>query len=269
MMTKKYTLISLLLFSVVTAACQDDDGGSADEQSGNQSIESGHESQEAGDGPGEDAEETATEEDASGGTDEETIDRIIEKADEVGSYEAIVDLEGAVDGSPYSLNAEAAFQDGDPPDLMLKSNNEARTVAKDGEIYIYTGEGWVEATESMNIESLFLVTYESTVSSLENLSGNLEQEESEESYVFTYEGTNQAVFREFEDLLGFGFGAMDTSNVHSDLRVSVDKEDYLLQSIDYEASGEDEQGEYTLSGDVAFTNFNDVDTIELPEGIEN
>ncbi|CAM4341163.1 DUF6612 family protein [Lacicoccus alkaliphilus] len=269
MMTKKYTLISLLLFSVVTAACRGDDGESADEQSGNQTMESEHESQETGDDPGEAAEETATEEDASGGADEETIDRIIEKAGEVGSYEAIIDLEGAVDGSPYALNAEAAFQDGDPPDLLLKSNNEARTVAKDGEIYIYTGEDWVETTESMNIESLFLVTYESTVNSLENLSGNLRQEEKDGAYIFTYEGTNQAVFQEFEDLLGFGFGTMDTSNVHSDLRVAVDKDDYLLQSIDYEASGEDEYGEYSLSGDVAFMNFNEVDAIELPEGIEN
>lgn len=267
MMTKKHAVITLLLLSVMSAACQDDGGETADEQAGSPDIEneyneeSGQDSEEAG-------EDTAPEE-VTDGTDEETIDRIVEEAGGVDSYEAAVDLAGAVDGAPYTLNAEVAFKDGDPPDLLLKSNDEARTVAKDGLIYIYTGEGWVEATESMNIESLFLVTYESTVSSLENLSGNLEQEESEESYVFTYEGTNQAVFREFEDLLGFGFGAMDTSNVHSDLRVSVDKEDYLLQSIDYEASGEDEQGEYTLSGDVAFTNFNDVDTIELPEGIEN
>jgi|SRR5690625_674193 len=268
MMTKKHAVISLLFLSVMSAACQNDGGQMVDEQAGSPDIEDENTIEEPGGDAEEKTEETAGEE-APDGTDQETIDRIVEKAGEVDSYEAAVDLEGAVDGSPYTLNAEVAFKDGNPPDLLLKSNNEARTVATDGSIYIYSGEHWVEATESMNIESLFLVTYESTVSSLENLSGNLSQEESDESYVFTYEGTNQAVFREFEDLLGFGFGAMDTSGVHSDLRVAVDKEDYLLQSIDYEASGEDEQGEYSLSGDVAFTNFNDVDTIELPEGIEN
>lgn len=264
MITRKYTIISLLLLSVVSAACQNDDE-TTEEQTGSQDIESEHAEEEAGHEPDED--QTAAEEN-SGETDEETINRIVEKAGEVDSYEAAVDLEGAVDGSPYALNAEVAFKDGDPPDLLLKSNSEARTVAKDGSIYIYTGEDWVEATESMNVESLFLVTYESTIDSLENLSGNLRQEESEESYVFTYEGTNQTVFQEFENLLGFGFGAMDTSEVHSDLTVAVDKEDYLLQSIDYEASGEDGQGEYSLSGDVAFTSFNDVDAIELPDEVE-
>ncbi len=264
MITRKYAVISLLLLSVLSAACQNDDE-MTEEQPGSQNIESEH-AEEAGHDSDED--QTA-EEDVSGTTDEETIDKIVEKADEVDSYEAIVDLEGAVDGSPYALNAEVAFQDGNPPDLLLKSNNEARTVAKDGSIYIYTGEDWVEATESMNIESLFLVTYESTINSLENLSGSLTQEESDSSYVFTYEGTNQSVFQEFEGLLGFGFGAMDTSDVHSDLRVAVDKKDYLLQSIDYEASGEDAEGAYSLSGDVEFTKFNDVDTIELPDEIEN
>lgn len=271
MMTKKYMMIPLLLLSVFFAACQNDSGEAekeesdetTEEQSEDQNIDEEENSEIASEEP-----EKTEETDVNTEENNEIFNQVIDKSEDLDSYEALIDLEGSVDGAPYTLNAEAAIKDGDPPDLLLKSNDEVRTVAKDGSTYIFTGEEWVETTESMNIESLFFVTYESTLNSLSDLSGQLTKEETDDSYLFSYEGSNQSVYKAFQSLLGFEFGALDTSEIYSDLEVEVDKEDHVLEYIAYEASGEDEQGEYSMNGDVEFTSFNEVEDIELPAEIE-
>lgn len=277
MMTKKYMMIPLLLLSVFFVACQNDSGETENEVTEETSEESTEEtadetteeqSEEQNIDDEENSEPAAEETEGSTAENDEILNQVIDKSEDLESYEALIDLEGSVDGAPYSLNAEAAIKDGDPPDLLLKSNDEVRTVAKDGSTYIFTGEEWVETTESMNIESLFFVTYESTLNSLAELSGQLAKEETDDSYLLTYEGTNQSVYQVFQSLLGFEFGAMDTSDIYSDLTVEVDKEDHLLEYIAYEASGEDEEGEYSMNGDVEFTSFNEVEDIELPSEIE-
>lgn len=273
MMTKKYMMIPLLLLSVFFVACQNDSGETENEVTEETSEESTEETadettEEQNIDDEENSEPAAEETEGSTAENDEILNQVIDKSEDLESYEALIDLEGSVDGAPYSLNAEAAIKDGDPPDLLLKSNDEVRTVAKDGSTYIFTGEEWVETTESMNIESLFFVTYESTLNSLAELSGQLAKEETDDSYVLTYEGTNQSVYQIFQSLLGFEFGAMDTSDIYSDLTVEVDKEDHLLEYIAYEASGEDEEGEYSMNGDVEFTSFNEVEDIELPSEIE-
>lgn len=282
MMTKKYMMIPMLLLSVFFTACQNDSDETehevpedttedtadqtseetTEEQSDEQNIDEENNEHEA--------EETETKDGKEEGTaeNEEILNQVIDRAEDLESYEALIDLEGSVDGAPYDLNAEAAIKDGDPPDLLLKSNDEVRTVAKDGSTYIFTGDDWVETTESMNIESLFFVTYDSTLNSLAELSGHLSKEETDDSYLFTYEGSNQSVYQAFQSLLGFEFGALDTSDIYSDLTVEVDKEEHLVEYIDYEASGEDAEGEYSMNGDVEFTSFNEVEDIELPSEIE-
>jgi len=282
MNTKKYMMIPMLLLSVFFTACQNDSDETehevpedttedtadqtseetTEEQSDEQNIDEENNEHEA--------EETETKDGKEEGTaeNEEILNQVIDRAEDLESYEALIDLEGSVDGAPYDLNAEAAIKDGDPPDLLLKSNDEVRTVAKDGSTYIFTGDDWVETTESMNIESLFFVTYDSTLNSLVELSGHLSKEETDDSYLFTYEGSNQSVYQAFQSLLGFEFGALDTSGIYSDLTVEVDKEEHLVEYIDYEASGEDAEGEYSMNGDVEFTSFNEVEDIELPSEIE-
>lgn len=270
MMTKKYMMIPLLLLSVFFAACQNDSGESENEtaEETTDETEEQNEEQNIDEEAGEPAAEESEEKEVDKAENDEILDQVIDKSEDLESYEALIDLEGSVDGAPYTLNAEAAIKDGDPPDLLLKSNDEVRTVAKDGSTYIFTGDDWVETTESMNIESLFFVTYESTLNSLSELSGHLTKEETDDSYLFTYEGSNQSIYEAFESLLGFEFGTLDTSDIHSDLTVEVDKEDHLLEGITYEAYGEDEEGEYSMNGDVEFTSFNEVEDIELPSEIE-
>ncbi|SDL05696.1 DUF6612 family protein [Lacicoccus qingdaonensis] len=283
MQTKKYMMIPLLLLSVFFTACQNDSGETEDERpeettedTADQTSEETAEEQNAEqdideeDNSEPETEEAEPAEEKEEGTaeNEEILNQVIDRSEDLESYEALIDLEGSVDGAPYTLNAEAAIKDGDPPDLLLKSNDEVRTVAKDGSTYIFTGDDWVETTESMNIESLFFVTYDSTLNSLAELSGQLTKEETDDSYLFTYEGSNQSVYKAFQSLLGFEFGALDTSEIYSDLEVEVDKEDHVVEYIAYEASGEDEQGEYSMNGDVEFTSFNEVEEIELPSEIE-
>ena len=150
-------MIPMLLLSVFFTACQNDSDETehevpedttedtadqtseetTEEQSDEQNIDEENNEHEA--------EETETKDGKEEGTaeNEEILNQVIDRAEDLESYEALIDLEGSVDGAPYDLNAEAAIKDGDPPDLLLKSNDEVRTVAKDGSTYIFTGDDCV------------------------------------------------------------------------------------------------------------------------------
>lgn len=199
-------------------------------------------------------------------TDIESLNRVIDKSDDIESYEATVDLEATIDREePAELNAEVSFIDGDPPSLHLTSDGEDRTISKDGNFYFFTGEEWVNATESVSTDSLFFVTYENTVRSLADIEDSLEIEEDGDITTYSYEGTNPDVYYTFEDLFKVSFESADTSQVESKLIVEVDNEEDLIDSIEFSANSEDGGGPFSLNGYTEFNSFNDVEEINLPE----
>lgn len=202
-------------------------------------------------------------------TDDEALSAVVEKAGEIESYQAVLDLEAVVDGgAPEVLEADVRFKDGDPPSLHLKSEGEDRTISKDGRTYYNNGTDWVDISDSVGAEQLYHVTYENAVHSFADIKDELESIEEDDQIIYTADGESEEVFRTFEELFAVDFGAIDTSAIHNDVEIVVGREDALIQSIDYDAEGEDAEGEYELSGDVEFTSFNDVGEIELPEAVQ-
>lgn len=212
-------------------------------------------------------EETSGTEDSPDINDEQLND-VIDKSEEIESYEALVDLEATVDETEAEeLQADVRFIEGNPPSLHLTSYGEDRTIVTDGDFYFYTGEEWVNATESLSVDGLFFVTYDNTVESIASVADSLEAEDNGNTTIYTYEGSNMDVFRTFENLYQVSFGTVDTSDVDSTLSIEVDNEDDLISSIDYTAEGEDSEGPFTLDGYTEFTSFNEIDEIHAPEEV--
>ncbi|WP_342387736.1 hypothetical protein [Salinicoccus bachuensis] len=202
-------------------------------------------------------------------TDDEALSAVVEKAGEIESYQAVLDLEAVVDGgAPEMLEADVRFKDGDPPSLHLKSEGEDRTISKDGKTYYNNGTDWIDISDSVGAEQLYHVTYENAVLSFADIKDELESTEEDDQVIYTIDGESEEVFKTFETLFAVEFGAIDTSAIQNDVEIVVGKEDALIQSIDYDAEGEDAEGDYALSGDVEFTSFNDVGEIELPEAVK-
>lgn len=281
MRVAKY-LLTVLTSTAVLAACQDDttpesfseeDVESTEENSNidmrsedNQSSEETESTEESATDNEEGTINDTESPEAIEETDIESLNRVIDKADDIESYEATVDLEATTATEETAeLNAEVSFIDGDPPSLYLTSDGEDRTISKDGNFYFFTGEEWVNATESVSIDSLFFVTYENTVRSLANIEDSLEVEEEGDTTTYTYEGTNPDVYYTFGDLFKVSFGSVDTSQVESELTIEVDNEEELIDSIEFSADGENEEGPFSLNGFTEFTSFNDVEEINLPE----
>ncbi|WP_434121264.1 hypothetical protein [Salinicoccus roseus] len=202
-------------------------------------------------------------------TDDESLSEVLDKAEEIDSYQAVLDLEAVVDGgAPEKLAADVRFKDGEPPSLHLKSEGEDRTISKDGETYYNNGTEWVDISDSVGADQLYHVTYKNAVRSFAEIKGELEAVEEDDAVIYSFEGENDDVFKTFESLFAVEFGAIDTSVIQNDVEIVVGKEDKLIRSIEYDAEGEDAEGEYELSGDVDFTSFNDVGEIELPEAVQ-
>ncbi|WP_020007296.1 hypothetical protein [Salinicoccus albus] len=204
-------------------------------------------------------------------TDDEALNRMIDKSEEIESYESTVVLQSSVDGGSRSeLDADIKFRKGsenNEPQFHLASEGEDRTISKDGRTFYNNGSDWVDISESASIEQLHLVKYQNVVSTFADIKDELETEENGTTTVYTYEGNSQEVLQTFQELFAVQFGTIDTSNVENSVEIEVDSDMNLIQSIDYEATGKDAEGEYELSGDVEFTSFDSVEEIELPESV--
>lgn len=266
-------LLTVMASMAVLAACQDHTGPETETDEDTITSNEGNENTEADNGVSDEAEagdDDTPESDMSASeeiekTDNDSLNKVIEQADKVESYEAVVNLSASIDDdAPAELDAEVSFIDGNPPSMHLSSEGEDRTISKDGNFYFYTGEEWVNATESVSAESLFFVTYENTVRSIAEISDSLQVDEGDDYTTFTYEGSNIDVYNAFEELFKVSFGTVTTTGVESELRVEVDEND-MIHSIAYTASGEDDEGTFYLEGHTEFMTFNNVEEIEVPE----
>lgn len=253
-------LLATVAATAILAGCQEDaQQGDIEETSG----EAAQETTETATAETEDRQLSEIE------TDDASLSAILEQAETIESYQATLDLTAVVDGGqPEMLEAEVRFKDEEPPSLHLMSEGEDRTISKDGTTFYNNGTDWIDISDSVNVDQLYHVTYRNAILSFADIKSELESEENGDQVIYTLEGQSNEVFETFEELFAVEFGNIDTSKVENDVEIVVGKDDSLIQSITYDARGEDAEGTYELSGEVEFTSFNDVGEIELPEAVQ-
>ncbi|WP_017549664.1 DUF6612 family protein [Salinicoccus carnicancri] len=206
-------------------------------------------------------------------TDDETLNAIIGQAQDIESYQALLNLEGKLDDArPEALDADVRFREGKedgPPSLHLKSGGEDRTFSKDGETFYYNGTDWVNISDSAGARSLYQVTYNNAVLSLADIRDQLDKEEDGNTVTYSYDGKSEKVFETFKQLFAENFGNISLSEIDNNLEIEVDSKEHTIKEIDYEAEGETETGPFELTADVEFRSFNSIDDIEIPEKVRN
>ena len=110
-------LFATLTATAILAGCQEEETQDNQNNIDETAEEATQESQETG----------ATERSLSDiETDDESLSEVVAKAEEIDSYQAVLDLEAVVDGgAPEKLAADVRFKDGDPPSLHLKSEGDS------------------------------------------------------------------------------------------------------------------------------------------------
>lgn len=204
-------------------------------------------------------------------TDDKALDAMIERSKNIGSYEALINLEGKIDNAhPEVLQADVRFKEGEaggPPSLHLKSEGEDRTFSKDGETFYYNGTDWVDISESAGVEHLFQVTYHNVVLSFAGIKDKLEKEDNGDTIIYSYDGESTEVFQTFKQLFADDFANINISTIENSLEIEVDANENLIKDIDYQAEGKSENGSFELTGDVEFRSFNSIGEIEIPEEV--
>lgn len=196
---------------------------------------------------------------------DETLADIVEKAENIESYKAELNMSAALDDTkPRDLNAEVLFINSDPPQLLLRAFGEDRTISKDGKTYYNNNSEWIDISDSIDVELLYSVTYDNAVASFAEMQPHMEAQKNDDEIIYTYQGNDAEIYRTIESLVQVNFGEMQVENVNSTVEVTVNKENNLVEEIKFEADGTDTQGTFEVSGEAVFESFNEVEEIEVP-----
>lgn len=197
---------------------------------------------------------------------DDNLNQIVEKADEIESYNAELNMSAALDEmESRDLNAEVSFIDSEPPQLLLSSYGEERTISRDGKTYFNNGESWIDVSDSVDVDVLYSVTYDNAVASFAKMHPLMEAEETNDNMTYTYNGNDAEVYETLASLVQVNFGAMQIENVNSTVQVVINNDTDLIEEINFNADGTDTQGTFELDGAATFTAFNKVEDIEFPE----
>lgn len=191
---------------------------------------------------------------------------VADAAESVESYEADVLINAGIDdNNPEKLELYIRSITGDDRQLHIRAEDTDRTIHTDGKTYHNNGTEWVDITGDVEFEQLHRITYSSAIDVFSELEERLEMTEDEDLFIYVFEGEGADVHELFEDFLGVSFGVVDTTNNHNEVTFQIDKDTHYITQIDFESSGEDSEGNFTLASVVKFLEFNNVDDIEAPE----
>lgn len=196
----------------------------------------------------------------------ESDSEVVEAIETIESYEADVNISAGIDDhDPEELDLYIRAITGDNQQLHIRAEDTDRTIHTDGKTYHNNGSEWVDITGDVDFDQLHRITYASAIHVFSVLEERLELTEDEDLNVYAYEGDDGDVHELFEEFLGVSFGVVDTTNNHNQVTFQVDKDTHYITQIDFESSGEDNEGNFMLASIVKFLEFNNVDDIEAPE----
>lgn len=197
---------------------------------------------------------------------DDVLTDIVDKAKNIESYKAELNMSAALDeNEPRDLNAEVLYINSEPPQLLLRSFGEDRTISKDGRTYYNNSSEWIDISDSIDVNLLYSVTYDNAVASFAEMQPHMEAKKQDDEIIYTYEGNNAEIYKTIESLVQVNFGEMQVESVNSAVQVTVNKENNLVEEITFEADGTDTQGTFELDGEAVFESFNEVEEIEIPE----
>ena len=102
-----------------------------------------------------------------------------------------------------------------------------------------------------------------SVDAIEEAKNNIKEEK--DKTVYTYNGSNDEIYKTLESLVQVNFGEMKVENVNTTVETVVNEENNLIEEMNFEADGTDAVGTFEFDGTVTFNDFNSVEEVELPD----
>lgn len=137
------------------------------------------------------------------------------------------------------------------------------------EAYLRVNEGnWQDVSSQK--ENLFEHTqtlYPNVMPIVEAINNAGEMSEEENSYVYTFQGTNDELYAAFEVPYGVSFGNFPTEQVKQDARVAINKETLFIEEITNNLSGMQQGQELVIEIHQTYDNLNEVRNISIPQEV--
>lgn len=185
----------------------------------------------------------------------------------------MVDTEANQDHQTIDLESEMIYDEDKNIEKIYTKNKttindqvQALDFYKDSEgAYSNQGNGWTEHISGESYSS----TYEPILKSFLEIANKMEMTENENQYEFNYTGKDGNLFRKAGAPYSMSYQGVSEDEIKLDISYWIDKESMLIHQTEVQTSAQmDENNELKINAKTNFMDFNDVNNIEKPSGIE-
>jgi len=209
---------------------------------------------------------------------EEVISEMNDHADEVENYHTLVDFEvTAVNGDEENKSVAKT-----ETDVMESTNEIAGTVnSKQGDVkttveYYITkdyavgymeGSGWQQIPNEPNQFLDEKAYYNEIRKMVDSIRNDLEMELKDDQYVFTFQGMSQDIYDAFESPYHLQVTGVDEDEMDHDVIIKVNQDTFYIEHVENILTGESDQGKLTISIKHNYTDFGNIESIEIPDDV--
>ena len=213
---------------------------------------------------------------------EELSTKVVENQSKVESYHALINLDTLVKESSSGdiLQESQAFSDVTINEKTY--DNFGKTQSDNGktkflqeyysigdEAYLkINDEPWVDASfqqvEYFHNDNSF---YPNLVPIVEILSKMADLEETNKEYILKFSGESTDVYQSFETPYSLQFGNVDPKDIHQEITVVIDKENFFIQTIENTLSVKVSGNDLEIYIKHAYDNINNTDDFVIPQEV--
>lgn len=208
---------------------------------------------------------------------EDVIDSVKEHMDEVEEYYIEFDLGFTVyvdgelfDESLSSLEVTMNEKTLENSGVSVQNGEKLEHYSTKEETYAqYNDTGWQDVTAQEDDFKNLDASYEDIAQILIDLKDieDLEMEKDDDTFVFTFTGENEDVFKAFEKPYNLEVQGADVKDLEHDFTIVVNSETYFIEEIESDMSVEEANEKLEIAISHTYDKINDIDDIEIPEEV--
>ena len=211
---------------------------------------------------------------------EDVIDQVDEKADEVEKYYTDLNLTvktsnatgQVINESESNLKVNLNEKTLESSGERIQNNQKLKYYSTKDATYAKTNNGnWQNIT---NQEENFRKTksfYPNIAKILTDLkdSEDVEMEEKDDKFIFTFKGKSEEVFKAFEYPYSLTVTGVNKEDVEHDFKMIVDRDTYYIDEVKNKVRAEKEGSELIIRIDQTYDKINAIDPIKIPQKVKD
>jgi len=209
---------------------------------------------------------------------EEVIEQLENQVDQVETYytEATVDItmttpnDDANDHSRASSTSYVNEQTNESSGVLMEDEQRTDYYSTEDTTYAKINDNtWEDMTTQEEKFKSSDTTYPNVAHILIDLKEHeeLEMEEQDEKYIFTFAGKSEAVYQAFERPYSLTIEGAAPKDVTQDVQITVDRESYFIENVQNNLSVEIEGHSFEMEIIQTYNQINSIDDIEIPQEV--